>query len=92
VGLMLGRRGRFMAHCRLMPHGLLMPLHRLFLGNGHRGVGFAAHCGARSALHALPDYFGHRIINGAGVRLFLGDVELGQHVDNGVRGNLKLPG
>ena len=43
-------------------------------------------CRTGSALHSLPDYLRDRLINGAGVRLLLGDTELGQHVDDGVRG------
>lgn len=78
-----------MTHEGLM---MLVLFARLRLRNGHRSVGFAAHCCARSPMHPLPDYLRHRIVNGAGVGLFLGNVELGQHVDDGVRGNLKLPG
>jgi hypothetical protein len=74
-----------------MPLALLTPLRRLRLGNGDRRVGFAAHGSARATLHPLADYFSYWLINGAGVRLFLGDTELGQHVDDGVRGDLKLP-
>ncbi len=61
------------------------------LGNGHGSIGFAAHGSARSTLHPLPDYFRHRLINGTGVGLLLGNAELWQHVDDGVRGDLKLP-
>jgi hypothetical protein len=83
-----------------MPHGLFVPcwllvliqlLERFRLGNGDGAVGFAAHRSARAALHSLPNYFGHWLINGAGVGLLLGNPELGQHVDDGVRGDLKLP-
>ncbi len=75
-----------------MPRGLLfIPLHRLRLGHGDRSIGFAAHGSARSALHPLPDYFRHRVVNGTGVGLLLGNAELRQHVDDGVRGDLKLP-
>ena len=76
----------------LMPRGLLlMPMDGLRLGHGDRSVGLAAHRGAGATLHSLPDYFSHWLINGAGVRLLLADTELGQHVDDGVRGDLKLP-
>ncbi len=75
-----------------MTRGLFMPLRRLGLGHGDRRVGFAAHRSARSTLHPLPDYFGHWLINRAGVGLLFGDAELGQHVDDGMRGDLKLPG
>jgi hypothetical protein len=93
VSWMLRRRWRFMARCRLMPHGLLLvPFHRLLLGNRHRSVGFAAHRGSRSTLHPLTDYLGHWLINRAGVRFLLAHTELGQHVDDGMRGDLKLPG
>ena len=78
-----------------MPRGWLMQgglLERLLpLGYGHGSIGFAAHGCACSALHPLTDYFRHWLINGAGVGLLLGDAELGQHVDDGVRGDLKLP-
>jgi hypothetical protein len=77
-----------------MPVRLVMPV-RLFdklrLGNGDGRVGFTAHCSARSTLHPLPDYFRHRLINGAGVSFLLGNAELGQHVDDGMRGDLQLP-
>lgn len=78
-----------------MPPGWLMPrglLDGLPLGDGHGSIGFAAHGCACSTLHPLTDYFGHGLIHGAGVGLFLGHAELGQHVDDGVRGDLKLPG
>jgi len=71
-----------------MPRGLLG---RLPLGDGHGSIGLAAHGSTRTALHPLTDYFGHRLIHGAGVGLLLGHAELGQHVDDGVRGNLQLP-
>ena len=74
-----------------MPRGLLMPLDGFRLGHSDGSIGFAAHRSARSTLHPLPDYFGHRLINGAGVSLLLGNAELRQHVDDGVRGDLKLP-
>jgi hypothetical protein len=83
-----GRSRLFMTPGRLMPRRLLDGLR---LGNGDGAIGFAAHRSARSALHPLPDYFGHRLINRAGVRFLLGNAELGQHVDDGVRGDLKLP-
>jgi hypothetical protein len=77
-----------------MPGWRLMP-GRLFdglpLGDGHGTIGFAAHGGARTTLHPLADYFGHGLINGTGVGLLLGHTELGQHVDDGVRGDLQLP-
>jgi hypothetical protein len=74
-----------------MPRWLFVPLYWLRLGNGHGGVGFAAHRSARSTLHSLPDDFSHRLINGAGVGLLLANAELGQHVDDGMRGDLQLP-
>ncbi len=87
---MIGRR----VLCRrlFMTHRFLMPISELRLDNGDGRVGFAAHRSARSTLHPLPDDFCHRLINGAGVGLLFGDAELGQHVDDGVRGDLKLPG
>ncbi len=87
---MIGRR--VLRSGLFMTRGLLMPLRGLRLGNGDGGVGFAAHGSARSTLHSLPDDFSHRLINGAGVGLLFGDAELGQHVDDGMRGDLKLPG
>ena len=90
-----------------MPGGLLRPCslvmsYYLFgpyflfdglgLSNGDGSVGFAAHRGARSTLHPLANYFRHGLINRAGMGLLLGDAELGQHVNNGMRGDLKLPG
>jgi hypothetical protein len=75
----------------LMPHGLFIVLDGLRLGNGDGGVGLAAHSSACATLHSVPDYFGHRLIDGAGVGFLLGDTELGQHVDNGVRGDFQLP-
>jgi hypothetical protein len=86
------RSGLFVTPGLFMARGLLMPLSGLRLGNSDGAVGFAAHGSARSTLHPLPDDFGYRLINGAGVSLLLGDAELGQHVDDGVRGDLKLPG
>jgi hypothetical protein len=83
--------GRIMPYRRLVTRGLLRHLDGFGLGNGHGRVGFAAHCSASSALHPLPDYFGHRLINRARMGFLLGDTELRQHVDDGVRGDLKLP-
>jgi hypothetical protein len=83
-----------MPHRWVMPGGRLMPrglLDRLPLGNGHGSIGFAPHGSARSTLHPLTDYFRHWLINGTGVGLLLGHAELGQHVNDGVRGDLKLP-
>jgi hypothetical protein len=74
-----------------MPRGLFIVLDRLGLGKGDGGVGFAAHSSARATLHSLPDYFRHRLINRAGVSFLLGYTELGQHVDDGVRGDFQLP-
>ena len=85
-------RRRVLRDGRFVTRGLLMPLDRLRLGNRNGRVGFAAHCSARSTLHPLPDDFGHWLVNRAGVGLFFGDAELGQHVDDGMRGDLKLPG
>ncbi len=82
---MLGRRGRSEM---LMPHGLL---DRLPLGDGHGRVGLAAHGSARSTLHTQPQLLGDVFIHGAGVGLLLGHAKLGQHVDDGVRGDLQLP-
>jgi hypothetical protein len=64
---------------------------RLPIGDRDRSICFAAHCSTRATLHPLADYFRHRFVNGAGVSLFLGNAELGQHVDDRVRGDLKLP-
>jgi hypothetical protein len=72
----------------LMPRGLL---DRLPLGDGHGSIGFASHGGARTTLHPLTDYFRHWLIHGTGVGFLLGHAELGQHVDDGVRGDLQLP-
>jgi hypothetical protein len=89
--------GRFMPCERFVPRGLLRFLmidgRLVGLGLSHRDgrVGFPAHSGARSTLHPLPDYFRHRLIDGAGMGFLLGDTELGQHVDDGVRGDLQLP-
>jgi hypothetical protein len=80
-----------MPYGRLLTRGLLGHLNGFGLGHRHGRVGFAAHCSAGSALHSLPDDFGHWLIYRAGVGFLLGDTELGQHVDNGVRGDLKLP-
>ncbi len=71
-----------------------MPRHlfdRLPLGDSDGSIGLAAHCSARSTLHPLTDYFRYWFINGTGVGLLLGNAELGQHVNDGVRGDLKLP-
>jgi len=75
----------------LMPRGLFIVLDGLRLSNGYGGVGFTPHGSASATLHPLPDYFRHRLINRAGVGLLLGDTELGQHVDDGVRGDFQLP-
>jgi hypothetical protein len=75
-----------------MPRGLFILLDGFGLGNGDGGVGFAPHGSASATLHPLPDYFRHRLINRAGVGFLLGDTELGQHVDDGVRGDFQLPG
>ena len=89
--MMLRRRERSR---RLMPRGLLMPERfpgRLGLGHGDRRIGLAAHRSAGSTLHPLPDYFRHRLIDGARVSLLLANAELGQHVDDGMRGDFELP-
>jgi len=82
------RRGLLMPRGRLVMRWLL---DRLPLGDGHGSIGFAAHGGARSTLHSLTDYLRNWLIHGAGVGLLLGHAELGQHVDDGVRGDLELP-
>ena len=67
----------------LMPRGLLlMPMDGLRLGHGDGSVGLAAHRGAGATLHSLPDYFSHRLINGAGVRLFFCDACFRQIVED----------
>jgi hypothetical protein len=71
------------------PHGLLGGF--LGLSDSHGGVGFTAHRSARSALNAQPKLFGHVVVNGTRVGFLLGNAELGQHVDDGVRRDLKLP-
>lgn len=80
----LGRR-------RFTTRSGLMPLEGLGFGNRNRAAGFVAQRGAASALDSLPDDFRHGLINGAGVGLLLADSELGQHVDNGMGGDLQLP-
>lgn len=75
----------------LMPRWLFILLDGLRLGKGDGGIGFAAHGSARATLHSLADDFRHRLINRAGVGFLLGDTELGQHVDDGVRGDFQLP-
>jgi hypothetical protein len=76
---------------RLLPRRLLFMLFEsLRLGHSDGSIGFAPHGSARSPLNPLPNYFGHRPINGTGVGLFLGNAELWQHVDDGMRGDLKL--
>jgi len=45
----------------------------------------------RRALDAAPNDLRHRLIDGAGMGLLLGYAELGQHFQNAVGGNLKLP-
>ena len=78
----------------LVPRGLFV-ISGLFgglgFGDGYRAVGFAAHCSARSALHPLANDLSHWLIDGAGVRFLLANTELGQHVDDSVRGDLQLP-
>jgi hypothetical protein len=77
-----------------MPGGLVMPyrlLHRLPLGDSDGTIGFAAHGGACTTLHPLTDDFRHWLINGTGVGFLLGYTELGQHVDDGMRGDFQLP-
>jgi hypothetical protein len=75
----------------LMPRGLFILLDGLRLSNGDGGIGFAPHGSASATLHPLPDYLRHRLINRAGVGFLLADAELGQHVDNGMRGDFQLP-
>ncbi len=85
---------RLVSSDRLISCHFVMPcrvLTRLGLGNGDRGIGFAAHGSARSTLHSVPDYFRHRLINRAGVGFLLGDTELRQHVDDGMRRDFQLP-
>jgi hypothetical protein len=48
--------------------------------------------GRAATLHSLADDLRHRLIDGTGMSFFLGDAELGQHVDDLVRGDLQLPG
>jgi hypothetical protein len=77
-----------------MPRGWFMPRHifaGLPFGDSYGSIGLAAHGSARSTLHSLTYYFRYRLINGTGVGLLLGNAELGQHVNDGVRGDLKLP-
>jgi hypothetical protein len=76
---------------RFVPRRLLMLFDGLRLGNGDRSIGFTAHRCARPALHSLPKLFGDVIIDRAGVGLLFGNAELWQHVDDGMRGDLKLP-
>jgi len=71
--------------------GRLIPLERLWLGNGDRSVGFTAHGRACSTLHTQAKLLGDVVVNGAGVGFLLGNTELGQHVDNRVRWNFQLP-
>jgi hypothetical protein len=40
---------------------------------------------------ATANDFRHRLVNGAGMGLLLGYAELGQHLEDAVGGNLKLP-
>jgi hypothetical protein len=78
----------------LTPRGWLMPrrlFDRLPFGDSDGSIGLAAHGSASPTLHSLTDYFRYRLINGTGVGLLLGNAELGQHVNDGVRGDLKLP-
>jgi len=44
------------------------------------------------SVQALPQQFGNRLINRAGVRLFFSDADVRQHFYNHVRWNLQLPG
>jgi len=78
----------------MLSHGLRTSLlfNRFRFGNRHGARGFSARGIAASALQALPDNQRDRFVNGAGVGFFLGDTELGQHVDDGVRWNFELPG
>jgi hypothetical protein len=71
---------------------LFMMLADFGLGDRHRTLSFAAHCIARTTLDACAKPFGDIFIDGAGMRLFFGDAEFGQHVDDGMRRDLELPG
>jgi hypothetical protein len=84
---MLGGRGR----SGLTARGRFTPLDGLGFGNGDRRAVFVAQRSSTAALHPLTDDFRHRLIDGAGVGLLLADSELGQHVDNGMGGDLQLP-
>jgi hypothetical protein len=64
--------------------GRLIPLERLWLGNGDRSVGFTAHGRACSTLHTQAKLLGDVVVNGAGVGFLLGHAELGQHIDDGM--------
>ena len=63
-------------------------------GDGHGRIGLVlfalgvARIRPARAVQPLAKQLSHRLVNGAGVRLFLGDTELRQHVDDGVRGDL----
>ncbi len=80
-----------LGRCRFTPRRWLMPLEGLGFGNRDGAAGFEAQRRAAPALDSLPDDFRHRLINGTGVGLLLADSELGQHVDNGMGGDLQLP-
>jgi hypothetical protein len=66
-------------------------LYRFRFGNRHGTLGFPARRVASSTLQAFPDNQCDGFVNGAGMGFLLGDTELGQHVDNGVRWNFQLP-
>src|SRR4051794_5273865 len=64
----------------------------LFFGflDGHCGAAF--HLYRRTtALDALPNQFRNGFVDRAGVGLFLGDAQLGEHFEDDMRRNLELP-
>ncbi len=72
-------RGRLVDDCRTFRGSRLL----LFLGAWLRDRGSVSG-------DPEPDLFGHVVIDGAGVRFLLGHAEFGQHLEDLVRGDLKL--
>ena len=70
-------------------------LHRLGLCDGDRGGAGGRLLGGgwlSGALYALAHQLGDIVVQGAGVSFLLGDAELRQHFEDGMRGDLELPG
>jgi hypothetical protein len=87
--------GRWDSSRRLRAHWWFISaggFERLRLRDGHGSISVPrSRDSSASTLHSLANDLRHRLIDGTGVSLFLGNAEPRQHVDDFVGGNLQLP-